>query len=257
MDIARRILSEVLDISQLSSAEIQEETQKIAALLPQGGGSSGNGAVAAMAAIQVEIEDPERDTPGQVRGRRDYMYANLESFLPGLRRLCGKHGCALVQSSECVSGVWGVLSRLVHPDGSELSSFVPFPDEAMTDGQAVGRIQTYCRRYGLWALFGLTHVEADTDAAPPRPVPPSPPRPVSSSPPRTVSDRLDHLEKAMSWYQLSDDEDYRTLVDGFLKHIGRPPIQDLSEDRFSAMLNFLQTPAGKQAVMDYVNLAVE
>ena len=120
---------------------------------------------AALAAWALEAADPVRGSKGQVGQNRNYMYAALDDFLPGLREGLAKHGVVLIQSSAVVTsdGPWVKVTRLLHSSGQWVETDYPLSTNA--DPQKMGSADTYARRYGVLSALGLAPVDDDGSAA--------------------------------------------------------------------------------------------
>jgi len=97
-------------------------------------------------------------------GKYTVKYASLNAVLAEVERVCGQHNIVVMQEPTVVEGMFGVLTTLVHSDGSYLvfaPMCLPLPKEA----QAVGSATTYLRRYSLTAQFGIPVEDDDGKAA--------------------------------------------------------------------------------------------
>ena len=117
---------------------------------------------AALSALQGEIEDAKKESKAHA-----YMYADLPTVLQIARPLLSKHGLAVTQFPINQGDRVGVKTRLMHTSGEWLEDSMTMPvheSRGMSPAQAAGSVITYCRRYSLTAVLGIS--QEDDDAAP-------------------------------------------------------------------------------------------
>ncbi len=99
----------------------------------------------------------------------NYSYADLTSVLNVCRPLCAKYGLAVTQlcvSHPDTADLVGIETVLLHESGEWLGSVMYMPVQAakgMVLAQASGSVISYCRRYALAAIMGIS--QTDNDAA--------------------------------------------------------------------------------------------
>lgn len=259
IDIADQFIDALADTTGWSAEDFSSSRRAVLAILGsttapvQEGGTSHPNVTSAMASIQYELDDARKDSKGQA-GNQKYMYAALSSFLPSLRRLCGKHGCALVQTVDMERG--GVSTKLIHPGGSELENFSPFASTSWRNAQAAGSERTYSRRYGYLELFGLTAVEDDDDgaAASEAPVQPrqQPARDRAIGNQAKWPEREQRLRKALAWYDEKEGESIIGHVTQWCIGIGRPKPHEMDDAQFNGLVSHLATVSGKDDILKFL-----
>ena len=116
----------------------------------------------ALSALQGEIEDAKKESQAHA-----YKYADLPTVLQIARPLLCKHGLAVTQFPVNHGDRVGVKTRLMHTSGEFLEEEMTMPvheGRGMSPAQAAGSVITYCRRYSLTAVLGIS--QEDDDAAP-------------------------------------------------------------------------------------------
>ena len=117
----------------------------------------------ALSKLQGEVVDAAKDTKGH-----NYSYATLSGILDIARPLLLKNELAVSQlcdsdMSADASNV-GVETVLMHSSGEFISSMMYMAVTAsrgMSAAQGAGSVITYCRRYALAAILGITQVDVD------------------------------------------------------------------------------------------------
>lgn len=111
------------------------------------------------------LTDPPRNTEGQVRGRRDYKYADLGDILEAVRPALSQVGVVILQDTLTVDGATSVATRLQHASSGQWVEAGPLGVPHTGDAQAVGSAITYGRRYQLLAILALASVDDDGTGA--------------------------------------------------------------------------------------------
>lgn len=121
----------------------------------------------ALSRFQSEVTDTEKDSVGY-----GYNYTSLSAVLDKVRPLCVKYELSVAQlcvSDPANASVVGVETVLTHSSGEWISSTMYMPVEAkkgLSLSQCAGVVITYCRRYSLAAILGITQVDNDAAVAP-------------------------------------------------------------------------------------------
>lgn len=116
----------------------------------------------ALSKFQSEITDTEKDSQGY-----GYNYSSLSTVLEKVRPLCAKYELAVIQlcvSDPANASVAGIETVLTHSSGEWVSStmYMPVEDKkGLSLAQCAGVVLTYCRRYSLAAVLGITQVDTD------------------------------------------------------------------------------------------------
>lgn len=91
-------------------------------------------------------------------------YADLATILNVVRPVLAKHGLAITQHPSFGDGIVYVTSLLSHSSGQWMQSCISTP-VSKADAQGVGSAITYCRRYSLAAIAGISQEDDDGNAA--------------------------------------------------------------------------------------------
>jgi hypothetical protein len=127
---------------------------------------------AALAKAQAELTNPEKSLLATIRspisseGERSFRYASLASGLDIVRKVLGKHGIAIVQTTaiDREAALIRLTTVLAHSSGEWLSSDWPVCGVSETAApHKMGAALTYARRYALFTLVGIAG-EDDLDA---------------------------------------------------------------------------------------------
>jgi hypothetical protein len=127
---------------------------------------------AALAKAQAELTNPEKSLLATIRspiaseGERSFRYASLASGLDIVRKVLGKHGIAIVQTTaiDREAALIRLTTVLAHSSGEWLSSDWPVCGVGETAApHKMGAALTYARRYALFTLVGIAG-EDDLDA---------------------------------------------------------------------------------------------
>lgn len=120
----------------------------------------------ALSKLQGEVTDAAKD-----KAAYNYSYADLAGVLEIARPLCLKYELAVTQLCTNANEIdIGITTILMHSSGEWVESTFTMPissAKASNAAQAAGSIITYCRRYALAAILGITQVDNDAqDTAP-------------------------------------------------------------------------------------------
>ncbi len=116
---------------------------------------------AALAKAQGELENAAKNaTNPHFRNN----YADLATIINVVRPVMSKHGLALTQHPAFAEGMVHVTTLLSHSSGQWMQSCVSSP-VGKVDAQGVGSAITYCRRYSLAAIAGISQEDDDGNAA--------------------------------------------------------------------------------------------
>lgn len=116
--------------------------------------------VKAMIALQAELGPVKKNAKSHHGG-----FANLEAVMMALQPLLEKHKLAVIQMPVGSSGGCTLKTRIIHEDGSEITSEITIPLQRANDPQAYGAAMTYGRRYALLCMFGMVTEDDNGDSA--------------------------------------------------------------------------------------------
>lgn len=91
-------------------------------------------------------------------------YADLTSVWAACRSPLTSNGLSVVQTIQIINGISCLVSILGHISGQWIKSILPIKP-AKDDIQALGSAITYCRRYALAALVGVSPADDDGESA--------------------------------------------------------------------------------------------
>jgi len=115
---------------------------------------------AALVEFQTMVKDASKDAQGY-----NYRYATLPHLLALIRPDASACGLAHAQTANGDAVNVGVTTRLMHTSGQwiedDLSMGVTV-GRGMSAAQAAGSVISYCRRYSLLTIYGIS--QADDDA---------------------------------------------------------------------------------------------
>lgn len=119
------------------------------------------------------LENPPKTKKVTVKGKTksgqpysyDYSYAALPEIMDAIRPILGKHGLAVMQSTETQDGFPSIVTKVLHESGEWISSDHLIMAPSQNDPQSAGSAITYGRRYSLTALLGLAADEDDDGQA--------------------------------------------------------------------------------------------
>lgn len=126
---------------------------------------------AALAAAQVELENPAKTKTAKVRGtskktgkefEMSYTYADIGDVLASARPILAKHGISITQVPLPKGSMMMLVTRLSH-SGQWIEGDYPVC-QIGADHQQMGSAMTYSRRYALTAMIGVA-AEDDDDGA--------------------------------------------------------------------------------------------
>lgn len=95
-------------------------------------------------------------------------YASLTAVMEACRDALSKNQIAVVQGASVVDGAVVVNTLLLHASGEYISDELSMPFAQATP-QQIGSSLSYCRRYSLASLVGITADDDDAEAAMPKP----------------------------------------------------------------------------------------
>lgn len=113
--------------------------------------------IEALSKAQGVMEEAKKDS------KNPYFksaYADLGSMWNACRKPLAENGLAIVQTVEQMEGKPCLVTLLGHTSGEWIKSVLPLPLAKM-DPQAIGSAITYCRRYALGAIVGISATEDD------------------------------------------------------------------------------------------------
>ena len=112
----------------------------------------------ALAKAQGEISPAIKDSANPFFKSK---YADLNSIWSSAREPLSKNGLAIIQTTEKdPAGQLQLITTLVHASGQWVKSYMPVI-QAKADIQSLGSAITYCRRYSLSAICGISTDEDD------------------------------------------------------------------------------------------------
>jgi len=91
-------------------------------------------------------------------------YADLNSVWQACKTPLVENGLAIIQTMEVQGEKTCLVTTLVHSSGQWIKSFLPIPS-VKQDPQSVGSAITYCRRYALAAIVGISTSDDDAECA--------------------------------------------------------------------------------------------
>lgn len=119
----------------------------------------------ALAKAQAEIRPAIYDsTNPHFRSK----YASLTAVMEACRDALSKNQIAVVQGAAVVDGAVVVNTLLLHASGEYISDELSMPFAQATP-QQIGSSLSYCRRYSLASLVGITADDDDAEEAMPKP----------------------------------------------------------------------------------------
>lgn len=113
--------------------------------------------IEALSKAQGVMEEAKKDS------KNPYFksaYADLGSMWNACRKPLSDNGLAIVQTVDQIEGKPCLVTLLGHTSGEWIKSILPLPIAKM-DPQAIGSAITYCRRYALGAIVGISATEDD------------------------------------------------------------------------------------------------
>lgn len=118
----------------------------------------------ALAKAQAEIRPAIYDsTNPHFRSK----YASLTAVMEACREALSKNQIAVVQGAAVVDGAVAVTTLLLHASGEYISDELTMPFAQATP-QQIGSSLSYCRRYSLASLVGITADDDDAEEAMPK-----------------------------------------------------------------------------------------
>lgn len=89
-------------------------------------------------------------------------YADLSSVWDACRSALSDNGIAVIQAVQTHEGRMELVTTLAHASGQWMKSHMPV-NPVKADPQSIGSALTYCRRYALSAMVGVSASEEDDD----------------------------------------------------------------------------------------------
>lgn len=133
----------------VSKVNQMQQSESIATLAP------------ALVAAQAELDHAVKGSQNpHLRNR----YADLAAVIDAVRPVFAKHGLGFIQSPSFADGLVSVTTRLFHTSGEWMEGTLSSP-VSKQDAQGVGSAITYCRRYSLAAMSGISQADDDGEAA--------------------------------------------------------------------------------------------
>ena len=209
--------------------------------------------IAALAKAQAEIPNPNKDSFNPHHGNK---FASLSSYIAASKAPLLKHGLVLSQSVVGDGKNIGVETMLAHTSGEYILTAI-YADATMTrkdketkavslvpaDGQAIGSLTTYLRRYAIGALLNIVG-EDDDDA--------EQHRVAKSETAAPAAPRQQYTPKAPSagnTVQASSSNDANSITIEFGKYKGRNLAEVFGEDpkwvEWAANRELKNAPDGK------------
>ncbi len=111
----------------------------------------------ALAKAQSEIQAAELD---KVNPHFKSKYSSLNAIWDACRIPLSKNGLSVVQIMDSVGDQLVLVTTLAHSSGQWMKSVIPVISAKATP-QALGSALTYCRRYSLSSIVGVTSDEDD------------------------------------------------------------------------------------------------
>jgi hypothetical protein len=210
-------------------------TQPLAANWGYGNGvneMSETGIIAALAAALPKLEGAKKDAsnPAFKRDGKMLSYATLGSVIDALDPL-KDHGLWFLQiSHERDNGACFETFAIHGPSSAQMSMGTMFVPADKNNAQGFGSAQSYCRRYGLMAAFGLA-AEDDDDNAASQSAKPAQQR--QQAKPAALSDA--DWAKIVSLVQAT-----KTPGDDVKKHVGADNLRLMTLDQYTKAVDMLE-----------------
>lgn len=117
----------------------------------------------ALSQFQAEVTDIKETAENTFLGNK---YADLSDVLKTVRPLLAKHGLSVAQVpiSPSQPGHCAIETVLMHKSGQWMSGpleMPALPGKGMSVAQGMGSTITYCRRYALASMIGVTQTDDD------------------------------------------------------------------------------------------------
>lgn len=164
---------------------------------------------AAIAKAQASMGSATKNSSGQVRGNRNYKYADLAAIVDTYRQPFAEQGLSVVQRPQPSDTGVRIQTMILHTSGQWIADDGLYMPADQNNPQAYGSAMTYARRYGISALVGIVTDDDDgkaaTDAA------------NAKQQPLTDEHRQHIINLAQ---QAGDDLDTATRKAGMLKTVG-------------------------------------
>lgn len=117
--------------------------------------------------FQGEIKDIKKESDNPFFKSK---YADLASILDYVRPILSKNGLSVVQRGAGIdlngdNCVLSIVTTLMHSSGQYIESLMQSPLAKKPSPQEIGSAMTYCRRYDLAAILGISQVDDDGNEA--------------------------------------------------------------------------------------------
>ena len=191
--------------------------------------------IPALLKAQTKIENPTKDS---FNPHHKSKFASLHSYIEATKRPLMEHGLVIIQGINGSGLNVGVDTMLAHSSGEWLSFSVQAEcfttrkdasgkiEKLPGDGQAIGSLTTYLRRYGIASLLNLVG-EEDDDAEADRSIRDHSPAP---APARSAPSPAPAIKSPQSQSQTAQSGDPGIAVVMFGKHKGKT-LAELGSDQ--------------------------
>jgi uncharacterized protein (DUF3820 family) len=109
----------------------------------------------------AETQDVHADSTNPFHKNK---YASLGAHLALIKPIFAKHGLAVVQFPTSDENRIGVLTTIIHEEGSQMMQEICIPVADNVKGQDAGAIISYLRRYALAAVAGIATDDDDAES---------------------------------------------------------------------------------------------
>lgn len=205
--------------------------------------------ITALLKAQTKIENPSKDS---FNPHHKSKFASLHSYIEATKRPLMEQGLVIVQGINGSGLNVGVDTMLAHSSGEWLSFSVQAEcfttrkdasgkiEKLPGDGQAIGSLTTYLRRYGIASLLNLVGEDDDGEADRQIREPGSSPAPVYSKPSPSPAPAI---KPPQSQSQTAQSGDPGSALVMFGKHKGKT-LSELGSDKDG--LNYIDWLANKR-----------
>lgn len=112
----------------------------------------------------AEVRDVVKNETANT-GSYSYSYADLGSVLDAVKEACASHDLSISQVPMHVEGGMFALTTVLYHAGGGTVTFDPIVMPMPRDAQALGSAISYCRRYALLSIFGISADDDDGSEA--------------------------------------------------------------------------------------------
>lgn len=168
-------------------------------------------------------------------------YAPYEEVWASVGKPLNENGFAVIHQTKIIGDKFYLITRLMHKDGHEESSFHEVLPEKSNNMQGKGSAETYAKRYNLVALTAVPVVDEDDDgnAAVGNKV-----NELNKSKETPISkDEVTAIKGFIEEAEMSDDE-----VDRFLKWVKADKIESIMKSKYMLCINTLKKKIEKNKV---------